>query len=288
MHPCLSILIPTFNRCQDLEHLISTFPLRLKESIELVIVDDGSDDATWEMIPNYVAMGYPIRYYKQDNQGRHAALRNALSHAKGNYTMLFDSDDYFLPYGLDLVCDYLISDFSYDCLLFPVLVSNVRNIEGVDENASNLISAYADGTKRKYDKKEVVKTSILRSASDFWKLEYRRTPTLLLWLLVTDLSSSFIAINLPIAFKNYRQDGISQNLFDNLMKNPYPMYVLYDRMSRSTHFKSKKYRFKAKVQLTRYSLHCKIFQRPHSTSLGQSFLGLLIFVCDKIRQCLQK
>lgn len=91
-----SIIIPTYNRLDELKELIpSLIQMAHEEScppFELVIVDDGSTDGTEGYIPSLVANPFSIHYFKQANQGPGAARNLGMQKASGDYFIFVDSD----------------------------------------------------------------------------------------------------------------------------------------------------------------------------------------------------
>ena len=98
----LSICVPTYNRARELERLLKTIPINNK--IEVIICDDGSTDNTKEIIDKYQKL-HSIKYFYQVNAGRATALKFAIENASAKYTILMDSDDYFIDGWQQLVLD---------------------------------------------------------------------------------------------------------------------------------------------------------------------------------------
>ncbi|HEY8587615.1 MAG TPA: glycosyltransferase [Rhodanobacter sp.] len=110
--PLVSILIPAFNherfvqRCLD-SVLEDPYPAK-----ELIIIDDGSTDATGARIADWVAthcMDIPIEYVKRENRGVAATLNELAARANGEFLRPGASDDYLLPGGLDAMVSYLLT-----------------------------------------------------------------------------------------------------------------------------------------------------------------------------------
>ncbi len=123
----LSVAIPCYNSQDYMEHCIRTL-LSGGEDVEILIVDDGSKDATAEIADSY-AKRYPtiIRAIHQENGGHGAAVNTGIANATGLYYKVVDSDDWVdeqaflqvleklreLAGGEDTV-DLFIANFIYD------------------------------------------------------------------------------------------------------------------------------------------------------------------------------
>ena len=106
----LTIFTPTYNR-KDLiirtyESLLTVSkPLYKDKSVtfEWIIVDDGSTDRTNELVKLWCEENkLPIRYYWQENQGKHVAMNFAMQQACGDFWLTIDSDDTILPNALEV------------------------------------------------------------------------------------------------------------------------------------------------------------------------------------------
>jgi glycosyltransferase involved in cell wall biosynthesis len=69
---------------------------------EWLIIDDGSTDETADIVGTWTKEAeFPIRYYYQENQGKHIAWNKAADLARGEHFLCADSDDAFLPEALE-------------------------------------------------------------------------------------------------------------------------------------------------------------------------------------------
>jgi glycosyltransferase involved in cell wall biosynthesis len=99
--PFFSILIPTFNRCFQLQLAIESVKAQTFSDWEIVVVDDGSQDGTPEMMEIMAKEDPRIRYYWQNNQGPARSRNNGFHQARGQYITFLDSDDQYKPEHLE-------------------------------------------------------------------------------------------------------------------------------------------------------------------------------------------
>jgi glycosyltransferase involved in cell wall biosynthesis len=93
MAPVLSILMPVYNERERvttaIEEVLAT---ELPIEFELVVVDDGSTDGTRELLRGGDWEGRVRLYEHAVNLGKGAAVRTALSEARGEFAAIFDAD----------------------------------------------------------------------------------------------------------------------------------------------------------------------------------------------------
>ena len=93
MQPVVSIVIPTYQRCSRLKKALQSVISQTYKDFEVLIMDDGSNDGTKEMVMNL--NDSRISYYWQKNSGGPAKPRNeGIKKARGKYVVRLDSDDY--------------------------------------------------------------------------------------------------------------------------------------------------------------------------------------------------
>lgn len=92
-----SVVIPTFNRASIILDTLESVLQQDYAPLEIIIVDDGSTDATAKLLESYVQEGR-IRFIPQAHQGKPSPARNrGLVEATGDVVFIFDSDDLMLP-----------------------------------------------------------------------------------------------------------------------------------------------------------------------------------------------
>lgn len=95
----VSVLIPTYNRARYLGECIRSMLSQTVAPAEIIVVDDGSTDGTMDVVRGFEDPR--IRYIRQENAGKCAALNRALPLASGDYIWLFDDDDVALPDSIE-------------------------------------------------------------------------------------------------------------------------------------------------------------------------------------------
>ena len=88
--PTLSVIIPTFNRCDLVVEAIASV-IAATGDMEVVVVDDGSTDGTAEAVRT--AFGQDVHVVAQPNRGRSAARNAGVAACRGRYVSFLDSDD---------------------------------------------------------------------------------------------------------------------------------------------------------------------------------------------------
>ena len=86
----ISAIIPTYNGEAYLEEAVNSILAQRYESLEIIIVDDGSTDDTSRIAGSY---GDCVYYYYQSNQGVAVACNRGLSLAQGDMIAFLDQDD---------------------------------------------------------------------------------------------------------------------------------------------------------------------------------------------------
>lgn len=92
----VSIIIPTFNRERLLKKAIDSVLAQRYQNLELIVVDDGSEDGTAGLVAKYQDDNGPrIVFIQQKNKGPAAARNTGIAAAKGELLAFLDSDDWF-------------------------------------------------------------------------------------------------------------------------------------------------------------------------------------------------
>jgi glycosyltransferase involved in cell wall biosynthesis len=100
--PFVTVFTPTYNRAHTLHRVFNGLRVQTLSNFEWLVVDDGSDDKTPELIEAWSkSVNFPIRYLRQEHAGKHIAHNRALGEAHGHFFGCLDSDDALVPDALE-------------------------------------------------------------------------------------------------------------------------------------------------------------------------------------------
>lgn len=92
--PIISIILPVYNTSPYLEQCLNSIHNQSFKDYELICIDDGSCDNSYEILKKYENIITNCTVISQDNQGVATARNVGLNNAKGDYIAFIDSDDY--------------------------------------------------------------------------------------------------------------------------------------------------------------------------------------------------
>lgn len=99
--PLISVIVPAFNAASTLRESVESAVEGSYENIEIIIVDDGSNDGTSEIADELSVRYARVSSHKRQNGGVSAALNSGLALANGQYVSRLDADDLWHPTKLD-------------------------------------------------------------------------------------------------------------------------------------------------------------------------------------------
>lgn len=161
-----SVIITTYNRRNLVYEAIQSVIEQTFKDFEIIIVDDGSNDGTYQYIYDLIRDESRIKYYYKSNGGTASAKNFGIMQAKGEYITFLDSDDRYLPNHLHDRYEIIKSTHA-DCLyggaLFP-LDRQVPDMYDINHNIS-LEECIIGGTI-------VIRTNLLHQIGGFDIVNY--------------------------------------------------------------------------------------------------------------------
>ena len=117
--PLFSVLVPVYNAERWLGACIESVLGQSYPHFELLLVDDGSSDASGAICDEYAARDPRIRAFHKENGGQLSARVCALSHRTGDYCVFLDADDTLVPHALETL-RAAIDLSGADCVIYGI------------------------------------------------------------------------------------------------------------------------------------------------------------------------
>jgi len=129
----VSVIIPTYNRENFICDAIDSVLAQEYKNLEIIIVDDGSNDNTEKVVKN--KYGEKIIYLKQRNMGPSRARNEGLKVSKGEYIAFLDSDDLWLNNKLIRQIEYLENNPQYGAICGNIVNHDIiKNVKTLRKN----------------------------------------------------------------------------------------------------------------------------------------------------------
>lgn len=98
--PLISILVPAYNESVGIVDSINSLLDQDYDNYEVIIIDDGSSDDTYEKALKYFGDEKRVRIYTKENDGKGMALNFGATKASGSYFMCIDADTILEPHAI--------------------------------------------------------------------------------------------------------------------------------------------------------------------------------------------
>lgn len=122
--PLVSIIIPVYNAAPLLARCIDTVRRQRYENIEILLINDGSTDASGHICDMYARVDERIHVVERENSGVSATRNHAIELARGKYLQFIDSDDW-----IDLNATRLLVERAEECAA-DLVISHYCRVDG--------------------------------------------------------------------------------------------------------------------------------------------------------------
>lgn len=95
--PLISVIVPVYNVEKYLPKCLDSLLAQTWQELEIIVVDDGSPDNSWDIMQEYARRDSRVRPIRQKNGGLSAARNAGVEAARGEWIGFLDSDDYVAP-----------------------------------------------------------------------------------------------------------------------------------------------------------------------------------------------
>lgn len=117
----ISVIVPVFNGAPYLSRCIDSILNQTYTNLQVLIIDDGSEDDSLEIAREYEAEDKRIRVFHQENQGVSSARNKGIQNADGDYLVFIDGDDH--------IADNMIETLYLDITKIPAIQVAICNYE---------------------------------------------------------------------------------------------------------------------------------------------------------------
>lgn len=101
--PEISIILPSYNAQSSLPKALNALQLQTFTDFEVIMVDDGSTDSTYGIMKEFLQKDSRFKAFSKRNEGVAMAREFGVKHAKGEYIIHHDADDFMPPDALSLL-----------------------------------------------------------------------------------------------------------------------------------------------------------------------------------------
>lgn len=229
----ISIITATYNRAQCLERLYNSLKRQQYTKFEWIVVDDGSDDNTEDIIKNFISENnLDIKYYKKNNGGKHTAINLGIKKCTGDICVFVDSDDYLEDYALNFINKEFKLIENKDDIIGISGSKRLENGQLIGTISENIFDECTSFSYRyelniKGDKLEIFKAKILKD-NLFPEFSGEKFLTeAILYNRLADLGYKLKWFNKTLCVCEYRDDGLTANGYYKFIKSwkGYKLYV---------------------------------------------------------------
>jgi glycosyltransferase involved in cell wall biosynthesis len=202
----VSIVLAVYNGEKHLEECLASLLLQTYKNFELIIINDGSNDKTHNIINTYISKFPNINYINRANKGLIYSLNEGFKVASGEFIARMDADDIALPQRLENQVTYLINNSE-----ISFIGSDVILIDGNSKECGRIKGPKSiNATKiRCFFRSPIIHpTLLIRSSAlvnqfpNVYSTSFENTEDYELWTRL--ISQGYAAVNLPSFDLKYR------------------------------------------------------------------------------------
>ncbi len=156
MKPLISVIIPVYGVEKYLKRAVDSVLKQTYRNLEIILVDDGSEDGCPEICDAYAAKEARVRVIHKENGGLSDARNAGLDVAGGDYIAFLDSDDYYAPFFIEVLYQELVNSDSQVALCRYEVTEALAPEKGPDFD--RVLTAYRSGEAdcRVYDRAQML------------------------------------------------------------------------------------------------------------------------------------
>lgn len=192
----VSILVPAYNASKYLHQCLDSIIVQTYRDLQVVIIDDGSEDATWEIMKDYAMRDSRVEIYHQDNKGVSSTRNALLSKIRGEFFLFIDSDDWIEKDMVEFLYSRMIHH-NAQVSICGYMINEAKSLPDNNESVltqERIIEEFIRHTKVSGSLwNKLVSSSLLRDGSKFNESISYGEDALFLWGLLQSASCVFLS-----------------------------------------------------------------------------------------------
>jgi len=256
----LTVFTPAYNRAHTIGRTYESLCRQTSKDFCWLIVDDGSQDNTGELVQGWIEEGkVDITYIHQKNQGMHGAHNTAYRNIDTELNVCIDSDDWMPDDAVEKIVAFWLKNGAEQYAGFIGLDSYADGSVIGDRFPDDLKKTKARWLWERYhfrgDKKYVYRTDVIRKYPETPVFEGEKYFSLAYLYTLIDNDYDMLLTNDVLAVIEYQDDGSSRSMWKQYWNNPkgFAFMRKYD-METATTFKR---RLVSCLHYVSHSIRCK-------------------------------
>ncbi len=266
-YPTFTIFIPTYNRAKLLPRAFTSIERQATRNFEVLIIDDGSTDNTFEVVTEWCKhVTFPVHYHHQANQGKPAAHNFALEFINGFFTVILDSDDILADDALALLLEHWNTIPDEEKKSFAGVEGHCALLKDKKISGNNFPADIFDSNylETRYtlnisgDKKNAIRTDVLKEYPFPHFPGEKSIRDSVVWNRIA-AKYKMRYINKTIQYIEYQAEGLSTGIFQRRVNNPQGFRLAHQEMLNNfSNYCSTTELMREMAKYIRFSFHGKI------------------------------
>ncbi len=283
----ITILTPTWNRRHLLPRLYDSMLAQIADpdTVEWLVVDDGSDDGTDELIAKIAETApFKVRLLRQQNGGKCSALNHGVAQAKGEWLSIVDSDDYLLPDALEKMLQMIQRHDEPQIATIFCLYDHGADIQTKFSDAANWGKFYQWMNSRTlFDTTQLIRTRVMQKHP--FPIVAGETYMAESWVF-HQIDRNYMSAfeNVTVVCAEYQQDGLTSQSLRLRSESPVSAMRVYQSQIDSP--VSIALKFRAATNFWRFFFHAKRNQKECAAPIMSIYTlcilpGFVLFLNDQ-------
>lgn len=230
----ISVIVPVYNGEKYIRNCIDSLCYQTISNIEIIIVDDGSTDATPSIIDEYAKNNINVNVIHQENKGPMHATITGVKNSKYDIIGFVDADDYVEPFMFQEMIN-VMKHKDVDCVRCAIHIQNHNGLYDVfpkvqgdyileKKDIDDMLSEYWENEPDLYQRwsntrwDKIWKKDLFLRAISMYSTDNSMGEDLLLNLTYLPMCTSIAFINKPLYYLSYNPNSLTHGYNSNKIK----------------------------------------------------------------------